>query len=94
MVRRRDARMTSPDQASLHTLVDDPLPSDPPPAAAPEKASAARRWMLLAVASGGCAAFNGMFAKLYVSSLQAFVVFCVFCELGVKMCGTERGLTA
>lgn len=64
MVRRRNAKMTSPDQTSLHTLVDDPLPAGSPPAA-PDKASSARRWMLLAVASGGCAAFNGMFAKLY-----------------------------
>lgn len=64
MVRRRNAKMTSPDQTSLHTLVDDPLPADSPPAA-PEKESSARRWVLLAVASGGCAAFNGMFAKLY-----------------------------
>ena len=68
MVRRRNAKMTSPDQTSLHTLVDDPLPAGSPPAA-PEEASAARRWILLAVASGGCAAFNGMFAKLYAHFL-------------------------
>lgn len=67
MVRRRNAKMMSPDQTSLNTLVDDPLPADPP-RAAPENASGARRWILLAVASGGCAAFNGMFAKLCVHS--------------------------
>lgn len=72
MVRRRN-KMQSPDETSLHTLTDNPLPpaAGPPrePDAGPsgEGPSAARRWIALAVASGACAAFNGMFAKLYVA---------------------------
>jgi hypothetical protein len=39
--------------------------SDAPDAAAMTWASQ-NRWVVLAIASGGCAAFNGVFAKLYV----------------------------
>ena len=63
MVRRRNAKMSPPDDISLHTVPDNPLPTTPP---AKDETPSARRWILLAVASGGCAAFNGMFAKLYV----------------------------
>lgn len=73
MVRRRN-KMQSPDETSLHTLPDNPLPPAAglprePDAAGPSgegPPSAARRWIVLAVASGACAAFNGMFAKLCV----------------------------
>lgn len=77
MVRRRNPKMQSPDETSLHTLPDNPLPPTGGPPREPDAAgpsgeegpSAAQRWIVLAVASGACAAFNGMFAKLYVSEL-------------------------
>lgn len=48
-----------------------------------ENLSRKSQWIVLAIASGGCAAFNGVFAKLYVMFLfsilrnsRSFYVYC------------------
>jgi len=48
----------------------DKLPLQPHPSPTPTVARMHRQpvWLLLAIASGACAACNGVFAKLYVSS--------------------------
>lgn len=50
-----------------------------------ENLSKKSQWIVLAIASGGCAAFNGVFAKLYVISF-----FCTSSEnSGMLFWGTE-----
>ncbi|SPN99575.1 uncharacterized protein DNG_02427 [Cephalotrichum gorgonifer] len=84
--------MDSPDQTSLHTLPDGPLPPAPAPAPtgeaplglpAEKPASSARGWILLAVASGACAAFNGMFAKLTTTDLTRTIADAIGEALGL-----------
>lgn len=47
-------------------LLDDELQPAPEEAPGPQSWALRNQWVLLAVASGACAAFNGVFAKLYV----------------------------
>lgn len=62
-------------------------PTSPSPPALPVKTTWLQRnqWVALALASGACAAFNGVFAKLYVQKLPAhrFLFFFPFVLLYV-----------
>jgi hypothetical protein len=48
---------------------DEERPEDDDQAKEMENLSRKSQWIVLALASGACAAFNGVFAKLYVISL-------------------------
>jgi hypothetical protein len=59
-----------PSPPSYHTINGSP-PESPIPAAEDgdmdlSNLSRKSQWIILAIASGACAAFNGVFAKLYV----------------------------
>lgn len=51
---------------------DEERPEDDDQAKEMENLSRKSQWIVLALASGACAAFNGVFAKLYVISLLFF----------------------
>jgi len=53
---------------------DEERPEDDDQAKEMENLSRKSQWIVLALASGACAAFNGVFAKLYVISLLFSVV--------------------
>ncbi|PFH60276.1 hypothetical protein XA68_11196 [Ophiocordyceps unilateralis] len=71
---RRVFANPNPSDESVMTTTTDPPPSPPPPpplTTTTIKATRYAQWILLAVASGACAAFNGAFAKLTTTSLTS-----------------------
>ncbi|KAK7754138.1 hypothetical protein SLS62_003984 [Diatrype stigma] len=50
-----------------------PPPSPPPPSSSPLSWTARNQWIVYAIASGGCAAFNGVFAKLTTNGLTTHI---------------------
>ncbi|KAL7933775.1 hypothetical protein V8C35DRAFT_50425 [Trichoderma chlorosporum] len=79
---------TNPSTSKAAASPSSPSPSpSPSPAAkmdAPEPLSWRKHWMFFAVASGACAAFNGVFAKLTTTELTTSLSTAVAKALGIQ----------
>lgn len=57
------------DDSEQRPLLDEELQSAPEETPKPQSWAQRNQWIVLALASGACAAFNGVFAKLYVPKM-------------------------
>lgn len=68
-----------PASAHIHSSgISSPIVQEEAPKMDMKNMSRRSQWLVLAVASGACAAFNGVFAKLYVAYLHILpVLLCI-----------------
>ncbi|UKZ73528.1 hypothetical protein TrVFT333_001175 [Trichoderma virens FT-333] len=88
--RKRRVKPTSPESRPHNSSTSKPASSSSPPPSttakmdSPESSSWRKHWMFFAVASGACAAFNGVFAKLTTTELTTTLSTAVAKAFGIQ----------